>query len=84
MSDDSGNPVKDQLADIFQAVFRRRFPDWPIVAAQVEEWDSLKHIELVMEIETRWGFEVDPDDIRALFSDSARIEDYVSVKLSRQ
>ncbi|MBQ7478819.1 MAG: acyl carrier protein [Selenomonadaceae bacterium] len=50
-----------QILDILQVIFRDVFDDETIVitnesnAAQIEEWDSLSQIRLVMMIEKKFG-----------------------------
>ncbi len=43
----------------------------------LEEWDSLRHVELVFELEEHFDVSVSPDDIAALYSDSDTILAYL-------
>ena len=43
----------------------------------LEEWDSLRHVELVFELEENFDVSVSPDDIAALYSDSDTILAYL-------
>jgi len=63
------NELRNRVLAVFRKAFRRSFGSGPIVARQVEEWDSLSHLNLVMALEEEFGLEFDPDDIAALFSD---------------
>ena len=45
----------------------------------VEEWDSLKHVELIFELEDAFELDVSPDDIVALYSDTDRVLAYLRV-----
>lgn len=46
-------------------------------AQELEEWDSLRHVELVFELEETFGLNVSPDDIVALYSDTDTVLAYV-------
>ncbi len=41
--------------------------------ADVAEWDSLRHIELMFELEERYDVDIDPEQIVALYSDTDTI-----------
>lgn len=38
--------------------------------ADLPEWDSLRHVELVFELEEAFGLSITPDSIAALYSDT--------------
>ena len=42
-------------------------------AADLRQWDSLRHIELIFELEGQYEVEIEPDDIVALYSDTDSI-----------
>ena len=46
----------------------------------LEEWDSLRHVELVFELEENFDVSVSPDDIAALYSDSDTIIAYLEAR----
>jgi len=39
----------------------------------LEEWDSLKHVELMFEMEEKFDLSLSPDDIAALYSDTDKV-----------
>lgn len=44
---------------------------------ELGEWDSLRHIELVFELEQAYGIEIDPEAIVALYSDTDTVLAYL-------
>ena len=62
-----------QLEERLQAVFNGVFGNLPdvcdIAVDRLEEWDSLSHIRLVMEIERAFGIEIPPHRILSLYTD---------------
>ena len=70
--------LDDQLSSIFHRVFRRPVQKGNDVSVDdVEEWDSLTHIKLVMELESQFGMTIGPDEILALYSDTRTIRRFV-------
>ncbi len=67
MSVSVGN-LEERLLAAFKRVFRRQFEAGRIRVDEVEEWDSLSHIKLVMELESEFGIEIKPDSIAKLYS----------------
>ena len=63
---------RDELYGRLQAVFRGVFDDDSITlfdamtAADVEEWDSLKHITLVLAVEREFGIRLKAAEVGAL------------------
>ena len=60
--------LEERLLAAFKRVFRRQFETERIRVDEVEEWDSLSHIKLVMELESVFGIEIEPDSITKLYS----------------
>lgn len=62
-------PVRDQVREIFSTALERSVPAGENVE-QTEEpaWDSVKHIELVMMLEERFGVTFEPEDFAELTS----------------
>jgi acyl carrier protein len=68
--------MRDDIILIFAQVFGRapaQFDD-DTAPANVEGWDSVRHVELVVALEERFGCMFDPDEVPELTS-LARIED---------
>jgi acyl carrier protein len=66
-----------RLRAVFRRVFRRKLDGDVLTVGDIEEWDSLSHIALVMELESQFDIEIDPDSIAPLYSDSAVILDFL-------
>ncbi len=47
---------------------------------EIEEWDSLKHITIITELETVFDIQFEPEEIEMLVS-SEKIIDFISKKL---
>lgn len=60
--------LEDRLCAAFKRVFRRQFEAERIRVDEVEEWDSLSHIKLVMELESEFEIEIEPSSIAKLYS----------------
>ena len=72
------NVLDDQLTLIFRRVFRHPVQEGDnLSVGDVEEWNSLTHIKLVMELESEFGMTINPDDILKLFSDTHTIRQFV-------
>jgi acyl carrier protein len=41
--------------------------------AALRQWDSLRHVELIFELEEQYEVDIEPDDIVALYSDTDSI-----------
>ena len=75
---------------ILQAKFWRHFsralgrPITPgcYAVADLPEWDSLRHVELVFELEESFGVSIPPDTIAALFSDTDTVLAYLHANTS--
>ena len=69
----SAETLEERLLATFERVFDRQFPVQPIRVAEIEEWDSLSHIRLVMDLESEFGIEIKQESIVGLYSDSGAI-----------
>ncbi|MGB0748652.1 MAG: acyl carrier protein [Magnetospiraceae bacterium] len=72
--------TEQQIAALVSRVLRRKFAAWPIVAAEVEEWDSMKHIEVIMELEMEFDLEIDPEAIADLHSNTQVIAAFIDAQ----
>ena len=63
----------DRLNSVFNRVFRREFSNHNIVVDEVEEWDSLSHIKLMMELESEFKVNIEAKHISDLYSSSETI-----------
>ena len=69
--------LEDRLLTVFRRVLHRQFEAGLIRVDEVEEWDSLSHIKLVMELESEFGIEIEPDSIAKLYSNFDVIVSFV-------
>ena len=60
------SPLEQLLADIFDEAYDTLTDDLPF--ADAPGWDSLKHAELIIGIEQRYGVELSRDDIGRISS----------------
>ena len=44
----------------------------------VDEWDSLRHVELIFELEERFSVDIDPEQIVTLYSSTDRILEFLA------
>lgn len=69
------------LRAVFATAFGRPVPDGPFSRHDVEEWDSLGHVKLVLQLEVDLGVHVEPTDIQGLHQDFATVAAYVNARL---
>ena len=82
------NRLPESMEKCFWKIFSRTL-DIDVVGGRVaksdtERWDSLKHVELVFELEEAFGLDVAPDDIVALYSDTDAILAYLALHAERE
>ncbi|MGH2868926.1 MAG: acyl carrier protein [Solirubrobacteraceae bacterium] len=58
--------VRAIMADVFD-VDPSELPD-PVTSADLEQWDSLAHLSLMLELETEFGIEIASDAMGELLS----------------
>lgn len=69
--------VDQRLLTVFRRAFRCELPDANFSVKDVDRWDSLTHIKLVMELESEFGFAIGPDDIRSLYADYDTVKGFI-------
>lgn len=62
--------TKKKVFLLFDHVLGKQFFQDNVEASEVEEWDSLRHINLVIELEKTFGVIFTPDEIADMFSSS--------------
>lgn len=76
------NQPSSALEQKFWKLFRRTLdidlPSGHVAKSDTERWDSLKHVELVFELEEAFGLDISPEDIVALYSDTDTILAYLA------
>lgn len=63
--------MEDKILDIMRSVFNRPDIDNTVSQSNCAEWDSLRHLSLIIELENTFGTEFEPEEIAAMktFSD---------------
>lgn len=74
--------IEEKLKNIFIEIFslNPKISSKDIHIDKIQNWDSLKHISLIIAIEQTFEVEIMPDDFPKLFSDFKTIFDYLKVK----
>lgn len=57
------NAVDDRILDIFKSVFQLACVDKKCSQANCENWDSLRHLDLIVELESEFDVEFEPEEI---------------------
>lgn len=73
--------IEIKIKKIYNKIFSRDFNQDVIYLDDIEEWDSLSHINLIIELESEFNVDIDPDTITLLYSNSKVIEDFLKEKL---
>jgi acyl carrier protein len=72
--------LERELRDVFAAALGCALPGGDFGRDQVEEWDSLGHVKLVLQLEATLGIRVAPADIPALHADFETVLAYVAAQ----
>ena len=63
------NDIDNKIADIFSTLFNREIAsDMDFSKEDQDDWDSIKHIEIIMTLEDELGISFDAEDIPTLTS----------------
>jgi acyl carrier protein len=68
---------EERFWQLFERTMGRKYDRQCQEASSTEEWDSLKHVELVFELESEFCLEFSPKDIAKLYSNTNVILDYL-------
>ena len=60
--------IIDSLSEVFLTVFGRKMSEINFTMSNTAEWDSLRHIALIMEIEKKFDIQIDYLDIIEMVS----------------
>ena len=55
--------MKEKLFEIFRTVFELEYVDENLSQNSCDKWDSLKHLNLIVELENEFEVEFEPEDI---------------------
>lgn len=70
--------VESGFWPVFARVLGRPVQPGRYAQAELPEWDSLRHVELMFELEERFRIEVPADAIAGLFSDTETLIEFVA------
>ena len=63
------NSVEVKLKNVFNLVFRQEFESYSSLNQDnIAEWDSIRHLDLIMALEEAYNIEIEFDDIALLTS----------------
>ncbi|MCB1693487.1 MAG: acyl carrier protein [Pseudomonadales bacterium] len=62
---------------LFSRVLKRPVDPGSYTRDELPEWDSLRHVELIFELEEAFGVNIDAEDIVELYSSPQAILDYL-------
>jgi acyl carrier protein len=65
------------LRKVFAKALRCEIPAGNFVVSDLGEWDSLTHIKLVIELESKFGLNITPGVIPVLYSDFETVKSFV-------
>lgn len=69
---------------VFGRTLGRAFEPGRYEQPQVPEWDSLRHVELIFELEEKFGIEIPPQSVADLFSDTDTIIAYLRARAAAE
>jgi len=74
--------MKSKLMDIFKRTFELEFVDEFISQKNCEKWDSLNHLNLIVEIEDEFNISLEPNEIGEMI-DFSSVLNMISSKVSK-
>lgn len=69
--------IESRFWPLFETTMGRKFDRQPQEAANVEEWDSMKHIELIFELESEFEIQFSPQEIADHYSNTTNLIDFL-------
>ena len=67
----------EKLLGVFKRALRCELPGTDFGTDDLEKWDSMTHIKLIMELEMAYGPTIGPDDIPPLYSNFSTVAAYI-------
>tara|TARA_Y100001958_G_C21234723_1_gene560914 strand:+ start:2166 stop:2390 length:225 start_codon:yes stop_codon:yes gene_type:complete len=72
--------IKKRIIKILKSTLNEENIDETISQKNSSKWDSLKHLTIIVEIETEFDIEFEPDEIENM-TDYSKIEQYINAKI---
>jgi hypothetical protein len=73
----TSDPIENEFWRVFARAMGRELAPGRYAVGELAPWDSLRHVELVFELEEAFRIRVPPDAIAGLFSDTDRVLAFV-------
>ena len=77
---------RDQILEVLQGIFREFFDDDKLqlthqsTSEDFEEWDSVAHIQIVLEIENQFDIQFEAEEVPRLTNVEAMIDSILSLR----
>ena len=81
---EGGSNVEQKFWRIFRRVLNVDHDSGTVTQDDTEEWDSLKHVELVFELEEAFELDISPEDIVSLYSNTDIVLAYLHQRAGGQ
>ena len=69
--------IESKFWPLFETTMGRKFDRQNQEVAAVEEWDSMKHIELIFELESEFDVQFSAQDIAEHYSNTTNLIDFL-------
>ena len=69
--------IESKFWPLFDTIMGRKFDRQNQEATNVEEWDSMKHIELIFELESEFEVQFSPQDIADHYSNTTNLIEFL-------
>ena len=75
--------IEKRLRKVFRRVFGAQVTSDECSVDDIEEWDSLTHIKLIIELESEFEINIEPDEILSLYSSFSEISNFLNKVVER-
>lgn len=58
--------IRQIVSDVLELPIERVTPE--MVSEKVENWDSVRHLSIMMSLEERFGIELEPEEVESMLS----------------
>jgi len=73
--------VEDRFWRLFSRTMNQSMSPGTYSVNELKSWNSLKHVELVFELEESFDLNIKPEDVVAMYSNTENILSYLSEQL---
>ena len=68
---------RKRLKQVFQKIFNTNLDYNKLSTKELENWDSVNHLMLIMSLEEEYNIKIPADDFQYLYSDFEKILEYL-------